>query len=82
MGSDPRQSVVDPNGKFHAVENLYAADASIFPSVGVANPMLTITAIAYHVANNVADGLARSTASSGVSAVHGLDVGEREMETI
>lgn len=36
------------------MENLFLADAALFPCVGIANPMLTITALAYHVADRVA----------------------------
>ena len=35
------------------VENLFVADASVFPCVGVANPMLTTTALAYRLAHHV-----------------------------
>lgn len=55
MGHSPTHSVVKTNGQFHNVENLYAADASVFPCVGVANPTLTITAIAYHVAEAICE---------------------------
>jgi choline dehydrogenase-like flavoprotein len=81
MGTDPEQSVVDPNGRFHGVDNLFAADASIFPSVGVANPMLTITAVAYHVANGVVDTLARAAAANGVSVARGLEAEPQARET-
>ena len=53
MGTDPAYSVVNPEGRFHGVHNLYAADASVFPCVGVANPMLTITAMGYLVAASI-----------------------------
>ncbi len=53
MGLDPKTSVVDPFGKFHDLQNLFVADASVFPCVGVANPMLTITAWAYRVAKRI-----------------------------
>jgi choline dehydrogenase-like flavoprotein len=58
MGTDAAVSVVDPTGRFHRVRNLYAADASVFPNIGVANPMLTITALAYHVAASIERALA------------------------
>lgn len=41
--------VVDINGKVFNAQNLYVADASVFRTVGVVNPMLTISAWAYHV---------------------------------
>lgn len=44
MGDDQKKSVVDKNGRSHDIENLYIADASVFPtSLGV-NPALTIAA--------------------------------------
>lgn len=67
MGTDPTVSVVNPDGRFHGVRNLFAADASVFPCVGVANPMLTITAVAYHVATGIERALAAG-ASSGADA--------------
>jgi choline dehydrogenase-like flavoprotein len=53
MGDSPRHSVTDSDGRFHDVKNLYAADASLFPCVGVANPMLTISALAYRLADHL-----------------------------
>ncbi len=53
MGKTKSDSVTDATGKVHGVENLFVADASVFPCVGVANPMLTITALAYRLAQNV-----------------------------
>lgn len=57
MGSDAKTAVTTPNGKLHNVDNLYVADAALFPSVGIANPMLTITALAYRVADKIGDTL-------------------------
>jgi choline dehydrogenase-like flavoprotein len=57
MGTEPERSVTDSFGKFRDVDNLYATDASVFPSVGVANPMLTVTALAYRQADKVIDNL-------------------------
>jgi choline dehydrogenase-like flavoprotein len=65
MGTDPEHSVVNPEGRFHGVRNLFAADASVFPCVGVANPMLTITAMGYHVAASIE----RALAAEAVEAV-------------
>lgn len=54
MGADPRASATDERGRLHGVDNLYVADAALFPSVGIANPMLTVTALGYHVADSLA----------------------------
>jgi len=53
MGIDASTSVTDEFGKFRGVANFYAADASVSPCVGVANPMLTITALGYRLADYI-----------------------------
>jgi choline dehydrogenase-like flavoprotein len=54
MGEDPGRSVVDSRGRHHAIENLWIADGSIFPtSLGV-NPQLSIYAIARLFATEIA----------------------------
>ena len=45
MGA-PGQSVADPVGKFHHVDNVYVAGPALFPVIGSANPSLTATALA------------------------------------
>ena len=57
MGDDPASSVVDRAGRSHDVENLYVADASVFPSSGASNPTLTIAANAFRVADGLEDRL-------------------------
>jgi choline dehydrogenase-like flavoprotein len=54
MGSDPARSVVDPTGRFHDVDNLYACDGSVFPTSGGYNPTLTIFAVALRIAHGIA----------------------------
>ncbi|HEV3112822.1 MAG TPA: GMC family oxidoreductase [Candidatus Binataceae bacterium] len=49
MGPDPATSVTDAGGKFHGIDNLYAADGSLFPTSGGMNPSLTIMALGYRV---------------------------------
>lgn len=49
MGSDPQTSVVTPDGRFHGIGNLYAADGSLFPTASGFPPTLTITALAARV---------------------------------
>jgi choline dehydrogenase-like flavoprotein len=66
MGIDPENSVVNPQGRFHKLRNLFAADASVFPCVGVANPMLTITALGYHVAASIERMLVAEVATNSV----------------
>ncbi len=54
MGRDPSSSVVSPTGETHEVRNLFVADAATFPHSSGVNPMLTIMAIADHVARGLA----------------------------
>lgn len=46
MGSDPRTSVTNAYGQVHGLDNLYIADASLFPSSLGYNPQVTIMALA------------------------------------
>jgi choline dehydrogenase-like flavoprotein len=45
MGDDPRTSVVDAQLRVHGLENCFVLGSSVFPSVGTANPTLTIAAL-------------------------------------
>ena len=51
MGTDPDESVVDPQGRSHAVPNLFICDNSVFPSAMPANPALTIMALSLRTAD-------------------------------
>ena len=53
FGGDPRTSVLDPYCRTHDVENLFAVDASFFPSSAAVNPGLTIVAQALRVADHL-----------------------------
>lgn len=53
MGSDVRRSVIDETGAVHGVRGLHVADGSAFPGSSGVNPMLTIMAIADHVARAI-----------------------------
>ncbi len=55
MGADPRRSVVDESGAAHGVRGLYVADGSAFPTSSGVNPMITIMAIADHVARGISE---------------------------
>ncbi|MCP5370626.1 MAG: GMC family oxidoreductase [Hyphomicrobiales bacterium] len=58
MGDDPRDSVVDASGRSHRWENLYIADASVFPSSGGGeSPSLTIEALAIRTGTILAERL-------------------------
>jgi long-chain-alcohol oxidase len=57
MGSNPKSSVVDPRGECWDVGRLYVADASLFPTASGVNPMVTVEALAYVVANNIGQDL-------------------------
>ena len=54
MGTDPATSVTRPDGRFHDLDNLYAVDASVFPTGSGYNPTLTIIAVALRLAHALA----------------------------
>ena len=51
MGADPARSVTDGDGRSHDVPNLFVAGCSLFPTVGTANPTLTLAALALRTAD-------------------------------
>ena len=51
MGDDRETSVVDRDGRSHDVANLWICDNSVFPSSLIANPALTIMALALRTAD-------------------------------
>ncbi len=55
MGRDPSTSVVDERGEVYGVRGLYVADAAVFPTSSGVNPMITIMAIADHVARGIGE---------------------------
>ncbi len=57
MGTDPKTSVVDANLRSHDHDNLYIAGSGVFPSVGTANPTLTLAALSLRLADHLADKL-------------------------
>jgi choline dehydrogenase-like flavoprotein len=50
MGTDPDKSVVDGNQRSHDCRNLWIVGSGSFPTVGTANPTLTIVAMALKTA--------------------------------
>ncbi len=57
FGADPATSVANTDCRAHEVDNLYLADASIFPSIGAVNPALTVMANALRVADHLTERL-------------------------
>jgi choline dehydrogenase-like flavoprotein len=53
MGTEPENSVTDSNGRVWGHDNLYVADASLHPTNGAFNPVLTIMALAFRCADHL-----------------------------
>lgn len=53
MGRDAQTSVVDVNCQSHDHPNLYIIGSSVFPSLGTANPTLTIAALSLRLAEHL-----------------------------
>lgn len=58
-GNDPRDSVVDANGRVHGLAGLYVADGSVLPRISRVNPSLTIFAWGLRVGDLIADAMRR-----------------------
>jgi choline dehydrogenase-like flavoprotein len=56
LGSSATTSVADPYGQVYGVQGLYVADASGFPTASGVNPMLSVMALAYRVAQRIKAG--------------------------
>jgi len=56
MGSDPRDSVVDADCRAHDHPNLYMVGGHVFPTMGTANPTLTIAALSLRLAERLKQG--------------------------
>ncbi len=57
MGSDEKQSVVDEQGKYRHLDNLYIFDGSIFPTSIGANPQLSIYGLVAKLATEAVETL-------------------------
>lgn len=55
------EGVVDRHLRVHGSENLFVCGASVFPTCGVANPTLTIVALALRLANYLTTGTSDSS---------------------
>ncbi len=58
MHEDPKQGVLDANGKVHGIANLYAAGGSMFTTSGAANPTLTLIALTVRLSDHIKERLA------------------------
>jgi choline dehydrogenase-like flavoprotein len=59
MHRDPRKGVVDENCKVHGIANLFIAGASVFPTSGYANPVLTTMALVLRLSDHIKHIMAR-----------------------
>lgn len=53
MGNDPNTSVVDSFQRSHDHANLYLVGSGTFPTVGTANPTITLSALALRTADSI-----------------------------
>jgi len=53
MSDSAETGIVDSNCKTHAVENLYIAGSSVFPTAGYVNPTPTLLALATRLADHL-----------------------------
>ncbi|MBZ5530396.1 MAG: GMC family oxidoreductase N-terminal domain-containing protein [Acidobacteriia bacterium] len=53
IGTAPETSACDIVGRLWGMDNVYVGDASLFPCVGAANPILTLSALGYWVSKNI-----------------------------
>jgi choline dehydrogenase-like flavoprotein len=60
MHADPRHGVVDADCQVHDWHNLFVAGSSTFPTVGYANPTLTIIALALRLGDEIGRRLAQA----------------------
>lgn len=58
MSADPARGVVDADCRVHGIGNLFVCGSSVFPTVGIAPPTLTIVALALRLADHLKRGAA------------------------
>ena len=67
MSKSPRDGVVDADARVHGIDNLYVAGSSIFPTVGSANPTLTLVATSLKLADHLKAKLAKPLSAAAAS---------------
>lgn len=68
MHDDPMRGVVDSECKVHGVDNLFICGTSVFPMAGLANPTLTVMALATRLGDLLKTKLQRPHAASPAAA--------------
>ncbi len=58
MSDNPKTGVVDKHCRVHGIENLYVAGGSVFPTIGFANPTLTIVAMTLRLGDHLKTAMA------------------------
>lgn len=53
MHTDLKKGIVNENCQIHGISNLFIAGSSVFPTSGIANPTLTIVALAIRLAEHL-----------------------------
>jgi choline dehydrogenase-like flavoprotein len=53
MSADPKTGVVDADCRVHGIDNLYSSGSALFPTIGYANPTLTIVALSLRLADHL-----------------------------
>jgi glucose dehydrogenase len=59
MGDDPKTSVVDSWQRSHDHANLYLVGSGTFPTVGTANPTITLSALALRTSDSIVEDFKR-----------------------
>jgi choline dehydrogenase-like flavoprotein len=54
MSDKPNEGYVNADCRAHEINNLYIASTSVFPTVGYANPTLTLVGLALRLADHLA----------------------------
>ena len=70
MGTDPRDSVLDPSCRSWEVPNLYVTDGACWPTSGWQNPTLTEMAVTARACDHAVDQLRRGEISKLASQHH------------
>ena len=53
MSDNPRTGIVNADCRAHAIDNLYVAGSSVFPTAGFANPTMTLLALAIRLSDHL-----------------------------